>query len=420
MRTIGVLVWLALRSILRETRRSLLTASAMALGLALLILSRALADGAHEDWIEAGVRWAAGHVAIQSQGYLESGSIDDHLEAGAVQAALNAVERGSLGDQVQARVVRLTVSGLASSPTAAVPVRIMGVEPERESVFSELDQRLVDGRYLEPGDRLSAYVGVRLVERLGLEVGSRFVLTAQGVDGQIEGQLVRVAGTFRTGIEEMDEGVIHMPLGTARSWLAASDVATTVAVLLASSRDVSEAVFALETSLAGAGVRVVPWRESAPELDSAVRMDDYGDYVFHTILFAIVALAILNAVLMSVLYRKREFGVLQALGLSPRENGLLVLVEGVLLTAFAGLIGIVLGFGVTWGFFRDGLDLSFLLTQELTFSGLVFDPVMVPEFRIEQVIQSVAFILVIGIVASLYPAYHATKLDPAEAVKWEG
>jgi ABC-type lipoprotein release transport system permease subunit len=167
------------------------------------------------------------------------------------------------------------------------------------------------------------------------------------------------------------------------------------------------------------GVRVLGWRESSPDLDSAVRIDDYGDYIFHIILFAIIALAILNAVLISVLGRRREFGILRAMGLTGFETGVVVFIEGLLLTAASGVVGMVLGFAFTWGFFRDGLDFSGLMDSEMSFSGSVIDPVIVPFFQLQQVLVSVYFILIIGSLASLYPALRASKLDPAEAMKFE-
>jgi ABC-type antimicrobial peptide transport system permease subunit len=161
---------------------------------------------------------------------------------------------------------------------------------------------------------------------------------------------------------------------------------------------------------------VLPWRRTSPELDSAVRIDDYGDWVFHAILLSIVTLAILNAVLMSVLYRRREFGILRALGLTPFDSGAVVLAEGVLLTLASGVAGLALGVGVVWGFWRHGLDVSALLRQEFTISGVVIDPVIVPRFVPEQLLQSVAFILLMGVVASLYPALQAARIDPAGAM----
>lgn len=419
MRRTPTLLRLAARGVRREVRRSLLTASAMALGLALLMFTRSLADGGHEDWIDAGVRMGAGHVLVQAPGYRESQSLDDRLsgnQAGAALAAL-AVLEGPLAPL--ATTVRLSTNGLASSASSALPVVIDGVDPQTEVGFSQAAERITEGRYLEPGDRLAAYVGQGLVERLGLSLGSRFVLTAQAMDGEIQGQLVRVVGVFRTGLPEVDEGLVHIPISIARSWLGAGDAATTVGALLPVSAVAAEVAEAVRLDMGTDDVRVLGWRDAYPELDAALRIDDYGDYVFLGILFAIVALAVLNTVLMAVLHRKREFGVLQALGLTPAETGLVVFTEGLLLTALAGVVGMIAGATLTWVFFRNGLDFSFFISEEMTFGGIVIDPVIVPEFRMVQVVQSFLSIAVVGTVASIYPAYHATKIDVGEALKFE-
>ena len=415
-----VMLKLAARSVGRNARRSALTAAAMVIGLALLIFSRSLAEGAHEQWITSAIRIGSGHVAIQAPEYLESGKLEHRIGAVGHERALRAVESVS-DDQVLAHTPRLSVDGLASSAASALPVRIEGVDPEQERAFSDLDEKVEDGRYLEPGDRLHAYVGVELARRLGLKVGTRFVLTAQSAAGDVEGQLVRVAGIFRTSIPEMDQGLIHIPIETAREWLGTPDAVTTVAVLLATSRDTDRVVSELRDALAGASdLRVLGWRQAAPELDSALRMDDYGDYVFHSILFAIVALAILNSVMMSVLGRRREFGLLQALGLTGAQTGWVVFGEGLFLTAVSGVVGMVLGFLFTWAFFRDGIDFSGLVQNEGSWAsaGGIVDPVIVPAFHISQVMLSLYFILIIGTLASIYPAVRASKLDVAEAMKF--
>jgi putative ABC transport system permease protein len=416
----AALLKLSMRSVGRNARRSALTAAAMALGLALLMFSRALAEGGHEQWIDSAVRLGLGHVAVQAPGFLENGRLEDRLDDERLARVREALETLDGGTAVASWAPRLSTSGLASSAASALPVRIEGVDPIREREFSTLPEQLVEGRYLEPDDRLQAFVGVELARRLEIEVGDRFVLTAQAASGQVEGQLVRVAGIFRTAIPEMDEGLVHIPLATARSWLGTPGAATAVAILLPSSRETDAVVAELDRRLDGdAGIRVLGWREASPELDSAVRIDDYGDYVFHGILFAIVALAILNAIMMSVLSRKREFGILRALGLTRAETGMVVFGEGLFLTAASGIAGGVLGFAATWLFFRDGLDFSGLMDNTISLSGGIIEPVIVPVFRFDQVVLSLASIAVIGTLASLYPAFRASRLDPAEAMKFE-
>ncbi len=413
------LLLLSLRSVGRNARRSILTATAMALGLALLIFFRAIGDGLHEQWIDSAVRLGSGHVAIQAPDYLETGRLEHRLDSTRVDAVMRALQEPQVAAQVRDWAPHLTVTGLASSATSALPVSIEGVDPARERSFSILPDQLRDGRYLDAGDRLRAFVGEELADRLDLKVGDRFVLTAQAASGEVEGQMMRVAGTFHTGVQELDEGLVQVPLQTARRWLGVPGALTTVAVLVDRSQETDAAVAQLDRALNGDdGIRVLGWRRSSPEMDAAVRIDDYGAYVFNVVLFAIIALAILNAVMMSVLGRKREFGILQALGLTGRETGLVVLGEGLFLTAAAGLVGMVIGFALTWGLFHDGLNLG-ALTQGMTVSGGIMNPVVVPIFRLQQVVVSVASIVVIGTLSSLYPAFRATRLDVAEAMKFE-
>lgn len=413
---------LALRNLRRHKRRSLLSGSAMVLAMALLVFSRTIAEGGHEDWIDAGVRMGDGHVSVQAPEFRTRRTLDYRLSPQARAAVRQALGSEVMAERLVATAPRLMIQGLASSSAGALPAMIVGVDPEAEGAFSALDEKLEEGRWLAPDDRLRAYVGSRLASRLKLKEGSRFVLTAQDAAGEITGQMVRVAGTFRSGIPEMDEGYIQIPITTAQEWLGVPDAATSEALLLRNSRDVGPARRDLEASLVDweGQAAVLEWRESMPELDAAVRMDDWADYVFHIMLFVIAATAIINTILMSVMYRTREFGVLRALGLERGEVGRVVFIEGMILTAISGLVGMALGAAIVWGFFRNGLDFSAIWDMEMEAAGIVIDPVIVPRFHWNQILQSLAFILVIGSLASVYPAWRATRIDVAEAMKFEG
>ncbi len=416
---VHALLLLSLRSVGRNARRSILTATAMALGLTLLIFFRAIAEGVHEQWIDSAVRLGTGHVAVQAPEFLETGRLAHRLDSARVARVVHALEAPDVARDVRAWAPHLTESGLASSAASAVPVRIEGVDPARERLFSILPGEIREGRYLKPGDRLVAFLGDALARRLGLRVGARFVLTAATASGQVEGQMMRVAGIFHTGVQEIDGGLIQIPIQTERRWLGVPGAVTTVAVLLHGSRETDRVARLLRRALAPeTGIRVVGWRQASPEMNSAVHIDDYGDYIFHVILFAIITLAILNSIMMSVLGRKREFGILQALGLTAAETGWVVLGEGLFLTAAAGAVGTVAGFAFTWGFFRHGLDFGHLMGST-SISGGIMNPVVVPLFRFQQIVLAVASIVVVGILASLYPAWRASKLDVAEAMKFE-
>ncbi len=420
---LSVIISLALRNLRRHLRRTLLTASAMIVGAILLTFSLSLGDGTHESWIDSGVRMGTGHITVESPAFRTTRTIESRLPADARRRAERALRDPLLAEKVSAVSSKLIVNGLASSAAGARPVQIMGVDPLSEAAFTTLNTQVVEGRYLEPDDRLAVFVGLQLVESLDLRLGSRLVLNAQDAEKEIAGQLVRVVGIFRSGVPEIDQALVHVPLKTASEFLGTGDDVTTVGVLVDDSASVPRVAQELRRALAGpvaaGGATVLGWQEAMPELAAAIAIDDFGNYLVYGILFTIIGFGIVNTVLMSVLHRHREFGVLQALGLTPGQTGTVVLIEGLVMTAVSGLVGVGLGLFITWYFFGDGLDFTNLMGEEMTFSGVVIDPVIVPLFRVTRIVQVLAFILMIGVVASIYPAIRAAKIDVATAMKFE-
>jgi ABC-type lipoprotein release transport system permease subunit len=222
---------------------------------------------------------------------------------------------------------------------------------------------------------------------------------------------------------QVDQSIIHIPISTAGDWLGTDRDVTNVGVVLADSALVGGMVDHLEQALsspvANDEVRVIGWSESERAVWAAVTIDEFGNHVVMGILFIIIAFGIVNTVLMSVLHRHREFGVLRALGLTPRQTGAVVLVEGLTLTGVSGCVGVFLGMVTTWYFLGDGLDLSVFIGDEMEFGGVVIDPVVVPVFRVSRLAQIFAAILTVGTIASLYPARRAATVDTAEAMKFE-
>lgn len=420
-----VIARIALRNIRRQVRRSVLTASAMVLGIGLLMFVRAWEAGAHVMYIESAARLGTGHIAIEHPEYMGSQDLIHRIRADRLAAARAAVLASAKDDEIKAVMTRVTVGGLAQSASSSNPVRISGVDPSVEAPVSLLTEKIVEGRYLEPADRLEAVIGAGVAERLRVELGSRVVLMAQGGGGELESQLVLVAGIFHTGIPEVDRGVVQVPLETARAWLGLNGDATSLNVVLTSDRRTAHLAEATREHLQGAGVgddavRVQPWWEALPDLYAGLQADAVGTYIMFLILLAIVGLAVVNSVLMAVLNRTREFGVLRALGLNRRSVGAMVMIEGTLLTFASGIAGMALGLFISVGLFRDGFDMSwFLGGDDLSFGGTTIDPVVIPAVLAGDVLAIVSIVILIGILASVYPAWQATRIEPAEAMKSE-
>ena len=417
-----VLVLLAMRNLRRHVRRTVLTSSAMVVGGALLVFTFSLGDGYHEQWIDSGVRLGEGHVTIERPEFRVSRRIEDRLPVEVRRAAEEAFESPEVAPRVVATTAKLAVNGLASSAAGARPAQIVAVDPEAEADFSPIDERVIEGRYLAPDDRLAAYVGVELVDSLELRLGSRFVVQAQDAEREIAGQLLRVVGIFESGVPEVDQSLVHIPLATAGEWLGSAGDVTNVGVVLDDSTATAAVAGRLERALdeliARGDARVMGWRETNPALGAAVAIDDFGNYLVQGFIFTIIAFGIVNTVLMSVLHRRREFAVLRALGLTPGQTGAIVLVEGLTMTAASGFIGVGIGLAVTLLIAENGLDFSALM-DEMTFSGVLIEPIAYPLVRTVRLVQVLLFILFIGAAASVYPALRAARLDVTEAMKFD-
>ena len=424
---IRVIVVLAVRNLRRQVRRTVLTALAIVLGAGMLVFSNAIGDGTHEQWIDDGVRTGSGHVTIEHPAFRMSRKLEDRLAADVRAAAEVALATPALADRVTGVSAQLTINGMASSAAGARPAQILAVDPQAEIDFTILDEQVIEGRYLQSDDRLAAFVGVGLMETLNLRLGSRLVLTAQDADKEIAGQLVRVVGVFRNGAPPVDNTVVHIPLAVAGEWLGSGDDVSNIAVMVEDSTEVSSLVRDLRQALADpldAGrATVLGWREAMPALASLVAVDQYGNYVIFGVLFIIIALGIVNTVLMSVLHRHREFGVLQALGLTPRQTGTVVLVEGLLLTTLSTLVGVGLSTWLTWYFLGDGFDMAVIagdaLANNMDMGSVVIDPIIIPMFSVARTLQTLGWIMLMGIFASIYPAFRAARIDVAESMKFD-
>ncbi len=415
----ALLVRIAIRNVVRQARRSLLTASAMVLGIGLLMFVRMLEEGAHVMYVDSAVRMGTGHVTLEHPEYAGSRDLIHRIPAAELASTERTVRRVAAPNAVKAVFPRISVGGLVQSASSSIPVQIHGVDAGREVEVSFMAEKVVEGRFLEPGDRLEAIIGAGVAERLRVELGSRLVLMAQGVEGDLESQLIFVTGIFRTGIPEVDRGVVQLPIETAREWLAIGDDATALSVVLTSDRHTEGIARSVQEEIPeGSPIEVKSWWEALPDLHAGLQADKVSTYIMFFVLIVIVALAVVNSILMAVLNRTREFGVLRAMGLNRREVGAMVLIEGTLLTLVSGVAGFLLGIAVGFGLFRNGVDIrTFMSIEDLSFGGAVTEPIVFPVLAAGDVIAILTIVMTVGIVASLYPAWYATRIHPAEAMK---
>ncbi|MGA9739982.1 ABC transporter permease, partial [Candidatus Binatus sp.] len=339
MRSALLLVKIGWRNLWRNPRGTLLTALALGLGLALLLISLGLLDGGHEQTIADGVRLGPGHVVIQAKGYQDSGSDELLLPAQVVSRIEGFLQTAEMKKLVRGVSPRLLATGLLSSSANSAGVRIMGVIPQDEPAVSFIPQRIVEGTYLSDDRPSGVVIGAELARELEVKIGSRVVLmtqalrqpgveTKKGAGEEMQSTLLRVSGIFRTGLQAVDANIIQLPLPAAQTLLGVPDgQVTQVALLLQQEGDSPMVARALLKQLTGEPVEVLTWRESIPMLAQILGLDHAFNYIMNGVILAMVGLGILNTILMRVLERRYEFGVSKALGLRPGQLAVMVIGE---------------------------------------------------------------------------------------------
>ena len=422
-----LLVKIGWRNLWRNSRGTLLTALALGLGLALLLISLGFLDGSHEQMVAGGVRLGTGHVVIQAQGYQDSSSPELVLPAQVRSTTEEFLHTEAMKHVVRGVSPRLLASGLLSSAANAVGVRIIGIIPQDERAVSPIPQQIVEGTYLSDDRPSGIVIGAELALKLEVKVGSKVVLMTQAIrqpggeatDGageDMQSTLLRVSGIFRTGLQAVDAHIIQLPLPAVQTLLGAPDQVTQVAVVLEQEGDSLMVAKGLREQLAGVPVEVLTWRESMPRLVQIFWLDDAFNFVMNGVILAMVGLGILNTILMRVLERRYEFGVCAALGLRPRQLAAMIIVESLALTVISLAPGLALGLGVHHYFATAGFDLRWFFETGLP-SAVVFDPIIYSRLSLRRIAWSVSVVFTMATVISFYPALKAARTELPGALK---
>ena len=422
-----LLVKIGWRNLWRNPRGTLLTALALGLGLALLLVSLGLLDGLHEKMVGDGVRFGTGHVVIQAKGYQDTGSPDLLLPAQVVSTTAEFLHTEPMKRLVRGVSPRLLASGLLSSAANAAGVGIIGIMPKEERAVSLIPSRIVEGKNLTDDEQSGVVIGAELARKLEVKVGSKVVLMTQAVqqpdreatdpgEGGMQSTLLRVSGIFRTGVQAVDAHVVHLLLPVAQTLLGVPGRVTQIAVLLEREGDSLMVARDLRKQLAGVAVEVLPWRESMPRLVQIFRLDQAFNYVMNGVVLAMVGLGILNTILMRVLERRYEFGLCKALGLRPLQLAVMIIGESLALTTISLALGLALGSIVHYYIATFGLDLHWLFKGGAP-SAFVFDPIIYSRLSLSRIVSSVSIVFLTTTVISFYPAFKAARTELPDALK---
>nr|WP_321450720.1 FtsX-like permease family protein [uncultured Carboxylicivirga sp.] len=396
------------RNVWRSKTRSVVILLAIALGIFTGVFNYAFYNGMAIQRINSAISTEASHIQLHQKGYLEEPTEKNYIE-NAASLTLNITKE----DSVQAACSRFIVQGMIQSPTTSSGIKIMGINPTVESMVTNLHTKIIDGAYFEGIKRNPVVIGQKLADKLKLKVRSKVVITFADASGYISGASFRVAGIYQTSNNMYDQTNIFVRADDLTSLYGVdSNAGHEIAVLLNHSDNVPAVLQILKDEYSQYDVK--EWRQIMPEVSMLESSLDISMYIFMIIILLALTFGIINTMLMAVLERTKELGMLMSIGMNKARVFKMIMIETVFLSLIGGVVGIIMGAVVTLATANSGIDISMVSEG---FGAMGYDSVVYPVLKIKNVVDVVIMVFITGMLAAIYPALKALKLKPAEAIR---
>jgi ABC-type lipoprotein release transport system permease subunit len=405
-RALRITLRLAWRNLWRNHRRTLIMLAAIVVGVWATIFMNALTRGMVDDMVTDGIRALPGHVQVHHPAFRDDPSVANVMDPPA-DALLRVLE----SDAVVAWATRVRVPAVISSERGTRGVTLVGIDPDREKDLSFVADDVAEGRFLESLDDQGLIVGRKLLERLETGLGKRVVLMTQDPENNIVDRGFRVVGVFDSALESHEDGFVFAAQGTVQRLLVIGQDVSEIAVLGKDYRDVAALQRAVAEA-AGPDVEVLPWQKLDAYLGSMLEMMDGFVLVWIVVVFLALSFGLVNTLVMAVFERVREIGLILALGMTPRNILAQIVTESILLLG----LGLVVGDVLAWATIeplKGGIDLS-IVGEGMELWGAT--SVLHPALRLGDVVLANVVVILLGFLASLSPAWRASRYEPVEAI----
>jgi len=399
---------IAIRDLGRNKRRSGLTLIAVMMGLALVIALHGFEMGAIQGSIENNIRVQTGHVQVRGESYEEdkvSLKWEDLLED-----PLGLAAQAQMLAEVRAAAPVLWAGGILGTVEDSVGVRVFGIDPLAETA-APFREDLV-GEFLAPDDRSGVLISQRLANNLELAVGDDVSLLVDTSGEQPDEATFTIRGLYDTGLPAFDGATIFLPLAKAQAFTQVGDRASAVVLLLHDREDAG----AVAAALRAPGLELLTWRDLNQLMVEGMNSAMGFLYMIYLIVLAIVAVVVANTLLMSVFERTREMGILAALGLKGRQIMAMFLIESATLGAIGVILGVLLGSLGVYYLATEGVYLGDMAADAASVD-IAYGETMYARFQWADTAVLSAVCWIIMLLASLYPAWFATRKEPIEALR---
>lgn len=402
-----MLTKIASRNIWRSQKRSLTIISAVSFGLWAGIFMTAFYNGVIEQRINTAISSELSHMQLHHPEFRKDHEIKYFLPEG--RKTIQKITRDSLVKNVSGRVI---IQGMIASAAGSSGITINGIMPEEENLLTHLSGKMIKGSYFSSDKTNEIILSERVRKKLKLDLNKKAILTFQDVDGNLASAAFRIKAVYQTVNAPYDDNNVFVKITDVDSLGGIPNEINEIAVLLKSSNTLEEVQHNLKQQFSETEIQ--NWKEIAPELGYTVSVGDKMMFIFMGIIMLALGFGIVNTMMMAVLERTREIGMLMALGMNKFKIFMMIVLETFFLILAGCPIGIVLALvtvGITQ---RTGIDFS---QYSEVYSSFGYSPVFYPNLSARQLGVMILLVVITAFVSALFPARKALQLNPAESLK---
>lgn len=408
------LLKMAWRNLIRKKRRTFITSFSVAFGVLLAVTFTASGDYSYTNMVNTSVTLGLGHITVEPPGYNDTPTLAKNLET-----ADSIREKVLTIPGIKAAKVRIMGQAIFATGAKNVGGSFIAIDPAKETEKYNIFLRsIIEGKLFDDPAGRGILIGKKMAQKLKLRLGKKIIYTMTDKNGEIVSEVSRVSGIFKTGDDTLDGTIAILPIDHIRSTLIyGPEGASFVSIFIDDHRQAAILKKEIKKTIGNDDHETLTWRETQAELAGLIAMDKAGNYFMQFLAGLLIAAGILNTLLMSVMERTREFGVMLAIGMSPWQVIKLIMIESILI----GILGLIMGIVITTPWFiymsEIGINLSKQIGDDYSAAGVIVDPVL--KFRLfkESAYFILAVIFSLTLLAGIYPAFKAGRIPPVESLK---
>ncbi len=399
---------IAFRNIFRQKRRTILTALSMLSGFVLSAFFIGFSDGSYGNIINMFTKNKTGHIQIHQKDYLENPTIYKSIDN-----YKNIFKKLKTIQGIESYTPRVYTSGLVSVRDKSAGARVIGIEPYLENKTTNFNKNIVKGgKNLSKKASKEVLLGIGLSKLLKTKVSEEIIIVSQGSEGEIAYDIFNIIGLINSGDELGDKMAFYIHIDDADSLFSFKGKIHEIAINTRAIRNVDSIKKKITEKINNPELAVASWKEFAKSFYDAMKADQAGMWIMLLIIVLIVAIGVLNTVLMSVLERTREYGVLKAVGTKPSQIFNLVLIEVNIIAIFSVIIGTGIGFVLNSVFAKYG----YTLPNPISYGGMMIET-MKGEVNLRSFVIPAITIFFTASFVGFFPALRAAKIDPAKSMR---